>query len=93
MEQSETEAIIRITDHGQGIHSDHIGKIFEKFYRIGGADGRKPGTGLGLSICKGFVEAMSGTITAESPVDKRQGTRITVRLPLALHLHEGSKLV
>ena len=93
VEQSETEAIIRITDHGQGIHSDHIGKIFEKFYRIGGADGRKPGTGLGLSICKGFVEAMSGTITAESPVDKRQGTRITVRLPLALHLHEGSKLV
>ena len=91
--QNEDEAIISVTDHGHGIEASHLERVFEKFYRIGGPDGRKPGTGLGLSICKGFVEAMDGTILAESPVDRRQGTRITIRLPLALHAYCEAKTI
>lgn len=57
--------------------------MFEKFYRGGKADGRKAGTGLGLSICKGLVEAMGGTIEAQSPAARRRGTRIVLRFPVA----------
>ena len=42
-----------------------------------------PGPGLGLAIAKGFVEAMGGTIKAESPAVQRRGTRITLRFPAA----------
>ena len=38
--------------------------------------------GLGLSICKGFVEAMGGTIAVESPAEAGRGTRFTLRFPI-----------
>lgn len=75
--------VIRVTDDGPGIKPADLERVFEKFYRAGGADRRKPGTGLGLSICRGLVQAMGGTITAESPASRRRGTRMVVRLPLA----------
>jgi len=78
-----TDVLITVTDDGPGIKSADLDRIFEKFYRGGGADRRKPGTGLGLSICRGFVQAMGGTIVAESPAARRRGTRIVVRLPAA----------
>ena len=70
-----------MTDLGKGIPAKDLERIFEKFFRRGKADGRSPGTGLGLAIAKGFVEAMGGTITAESPAQRRRGTRITLHLP------------
>ena len=45
-------------------------RVFDKFYRAGGADRRRAGTGLGLAICRGFVEAMGGTITAGNRHDR-----------------------
>ena len=77
------EIVISVTDEGPGVKPADLERIFEKFFRAGRADGRKPGTGLGLSICRGLVEAMGGTIKAESPAVKRRGTRIVVRLPAA----------
>ncbi|MFW8696058.1 ATP-binding protein, partial [Mesorhizobium japonicum] len=38
------------------------------------------GTGLGLSICRGFVEAMGGTISAANRTD-RPGAVFTIRMP------------
>ena len=55
--------------------------MFEKFYRVRGSDGRPAGTGLGLAICRAIVQAMGGTIRAESPVAMGQGTRFVVELP------------
>lgn len=75
------EVVISVTDEGPGVKPADLGRIFEKFYRAGRSDGRKPGTGLGLSICKGLVEAMGGSIKAQSPAVRRRGTRIVVRLP------------
>lgn len=74
--------IISVTDLGRGIPPEELERVFEKFYRRGKSDGRAPGTGLGLSIARGFIEAMGGTIRAESPALKKRGTRITMRFPV-----------
>jgi two-component system sensor histidine kinase KdpD len=75
------EVVLSVTDEGPGVKTSELDRIFEKFYRGGRADGRRPGTGLGLSICRGLVEAMGGTIVAQSPAVRRRGTRIVIRLP------------
>lgn len=74
--------VISVTDEGPGIKPTELERVFDKFYRAGGSDGRRPGTGLGLSICRGLVEAMGGRIHAESPAVRRRGTRIVLRLPV-----------
>lgn len=83
--------LISVTDLGKGIPTDDLERVFEKFYRRGKADGRAPGTGLGLSIARGFVEAMGGTIRAESPAVKKRGTRIVMRFPVKDHSIEASE--
>jgi two-component system, OmpR family, sensor histidine kinase KdpD len=76
------EVLISVTDLGRGIPSEDLERVFEKFYRRGKSDGRAPGTGLGLSIARGFVEAMGGSIKAESPAMKKRGTRLVMRFPI-----------
>jgi two-component system, OmpR family, sensor histidine kinase KdpD len=72
---------ITVTDDGIGIPQESLGKVFGKFYRVTGGDGRAPGTGLGLSIAAALVSAMRGTITATSPAESGKGTEIAVVLP------------
>lgn len=76
------EIVISVTDAGRGIPAKDLDAVFGKFFRRGKPDGRVPGTGLGLSIAKGFVEAMGGTIKAESPAFRRKGTRMVLRFPI-----------
>ena len=77
------DLVISVTDQGKGIPPADLERIFDKFYRRGKVDGRPAGTGLGLSISRGFIEAMGGTIKAESPALRKRGTRIVIRLPAA----------
>ena len=77
------EIVLSVSDEGPGIKIADLERVFEKFWRGGGADGRLAGTGLGLSICRGLIEAMDGTIIAQSPAARRRGTRIVIRLPAA----------
>ncbi len=77
------DVVISVTDGGSGVKKNDLERIFEKFYRGGGVDGRKAGTGLGLSISRGLTEAMGGTISAQSPAQRRRGTRIVLRFPAA----------
>ena len=77
------EVVLTVSDEGPGIKPAELERIFEKFYRGGRADGRKAGTGLGLSISRRLVEAMGGTIAAQSPAVRRRGARFIVRLPVA----------
>jgi len=81
--QEGEKVVISVTDEGPGVKPADLARIFQKFYRGGRSDGRKAGTGLGLSICKGFVEAMGGTIEAQSPAARRRGTRILLKFPAA----------
>jgi signal transduction histidine kinase len=53
-----------VTDSGQGIASQYLDKIFDRYFRIPGT--QKEGTGLGLSISKEFIEAQGGQITVKS---------------------------
>jgi two-component system, OmpR family, sensor histidine kinase KdpD len=75
------DVVLMVEDQGAGIPNDELERVFEKFYRVKGGDGRSPGTGLGLAICRGIARAMGGSIRAESPVSKGRGTRIVVRIP------------
>jgi two-component system sensor histidine kinase KdpD len=74
--------VIEILDEGGGIPPEHLAHIFEKFYRIRRADRQRAGTGLGLAICRGFVEAMGGTVVAGNRED-RAGAVFTITLPVA----------
>jgi two-component system sensor histidine kinase KdpD len=60
---------IEVLDEGPGIPPGDLQRIFDKFFRIQVGDRRRAGTGLGLSICKGFAEAMGGSIVAENRSD------------------------
>ena len=74
--------ILRIIDEGSGIPPDDLEKIFDKFYRVHATDRKRAGTGLGLAICRGFIEAMGGTISAGNRAD-RSGAVFTISLPAA----------
>lgn len=73
---------IEVLDEGVGIPPDDIERIFDKFYRVHAQDRQRAGTGLGLAICRGFVEAMGGTITAGNRRD-RDGAIFAITLPAA----------
>jgi len=69
-----------VRDSGIGISSDHIGKIFSRFYQVDGAISRQyGGTGLGLSICKAYVELLGGRIWVNSKHGK--GTIFQFTIP------------
>ncbi|MDM9623862.1 sensor histidine kinase KdpD [Rhizobium sp. S96] len=71
---------IKVSDEGPGIPPADLERVFDTFYRVRKGDQVRAGTGLGLSICRGFVEAMGGTITAGNRSD-RSGAVFTIRLP------------
>lgn len=72
-------AAIRVSDLGSGIGSEHLPRVFDRFYR---ADYRNTrGLGLGLYTVKVTAEAHGGTVTVQSQVGK--GSTFTVSLPLA----------
>ncbi len=77
--------LVQVLDEGPGLPEGGGEMVFEKFTRLHGADRQRPGTGLGLAICRGFVEAMGGTIDAGNRTDHPdaapQGAVFTIRLP------------
>lgn len=76
------EVRIAVSDNGVGIPKAHLGRIFERFYRVDPARSREAGgTGLGLAIAKHTVEVLGGRIEVESAPE--EGSRFTVILPAA----------
>ncbi|TKT66754.1 sensor histidine kinase KdpD [Rhizobiaceae bacterium LC148] len=73
--------LLSISDEGPGIPSGDLERVFDSFYRVRKGDHVRAGTGLGLSICRGFIEAMGGTIKASNRPD-RSGAIFTIRMPV-----------
>jgi two-component system, OmpR family, phosphate regulon sensor histidine kinase PhoR len=71
---------IDVRDVGCGIALEHLGRVFERFYRVDKARSRKlGGTGLGLSIVKHIVQAHHGVVSVESTPGK--GSTFSIFLP------------
>jgi len=79
-------AVVEIADTGSGIPAEQLSRIYDPFFttkEIG------KGTGLGLSITYGIVQEHGGTITCDSQIG--QGTRFSIRLPLAVAVKMGRR--
>lgn len=71
---------ISVTDTGEGIPSQHLDRLFERFYRVDRARSRDlGGTGLGLAIVKHLAKAHGGEVSVTSRIG--QGTQFTIELP------------
>jgi signal transduction histidine kinase len=70
---------ISVTDTGEGIPSEDLHRVFERFYQAEARSGS--GTGLGLAISREIVRAHGGEITATNHAEG--GTRIRFTLPIS----------
>jgi two-component system phosphate regulon sensor histidine kinase PhoR len=78
--EGEHEIVISVRDQGCGIEKKHLGRLFERFYRVDKARSRQlGGTGLGLAIAKHIVQAHAGRLTVESTPGK--GSVFSIHLP------------
>ena len=72
---------VSVVDAGDGIAEEHLGHVFDRFYRADTARNRQQGgSGIGLTITRALVEAHGGDIVATSP-GRGAGARFTMRLP------------
>jgi signal transduction histidine kinase len=67
-----------VEDDGPGIEPDDIPHVFDRFYTVSRAAKRHVGSGLGLAIVHELVDAMGGTVRAESSA--KGGARMVVTL-------------
>lgn len=75
-------AVLQVRDTGLGIATEHVERVFERFYRVDRGRSRATGgTGLGLSIVRHIVEAHGGRVSLESALHR--GSTFRVELPVA----------
>lgn len=81
IEEKVKQTVITIANPGPEIPSEHLSKIFERFYRVDASrrEGQAENVGLGLSITKSIIEMHGGTIRAES---EKGRTCFTITLPM-----------
>jgi two-component system, OmpR family, sensor histidine kinase VicK len=81
VKQHHQEALFQVCDQGQGIPTNKLESIFERFQQVDSSDSRKKGgTGLGLAICRKIIEQHEGKIWAESALG--QGSIFSFTLPI-----------
>lgn len=75
--QEGQNAILKVSDDGQGMTADEAKHVFDRFYQTGNSTG---GTGIGLALVKAFTEMHHGNVTLESA--PRKGSTFTVSIPI-----------
>lgn len=81
--REDDEVELRVEDTGQGIPSEHLPHIFDRFYRVRGpseAASPEKGLGLGLSFVAWIARAHGGSVEVQS--DPGKGTTFRIRMPL-----------
>jgi two-component system, OmpR family, sensor kinase len=76
----DTNAAISVLDRGPGVAPEHLGRLFERFYRVPGHRLDDKGTGLGLAIAKGVAQLHHGSIKVANRSGR--GCEFVVHLPL-----------
>jgi signal transduction histidine kinase len=79
-----------VEDQGPGIAQEHLGHLFERFYRVPETRIANHGTGLGLFICQEIIHGHGGDITVDSVVSR--GTTFTITLPTKFDNQELPKV-
>jgi len=79
-ERRDSAELITVTDTGEGLTNEQMGRIFERFYRADRARSQEiRGTGLGLAIVKHLAKLHGGEVTVTSELTR--GTRFQIELP------------
>jgi PAS domain S-box-containing protein len=82
LQRNDSHALITVNDSGQGIASELLPYVFERFRQADSSNTSSDGgLGLGLSIVRQLVELHRGTVTAESS-GENAGTTFSVMLPV-----------
>jgi signal transduction histidine kinase len=79
VDQTPSEAVIRVRDTGRGIPAERLPRIFEMFHK---GDGEGSGLGVGLAVVKGLAEMHGGSVEARS-AGPGHGAEFVVTLPAA----------
>jgi two-component system heavy metal sensor histidine kinase CusS len=78
--QDEESTRVEVHDTGAGIESRHLGRLFDRFYRVDEARSSYPdGTGLGLSIVRSIMTLHGGTVSVAS--EPGRGSIFTLIFP------------
>ena len=82
VEAGANEISVSVTDTGEGISSEHLPHVFERFYRADKSRSREDGgSGVGLAISRALVEAMEGRIWVMSQ-GAGKGATFSFTLPI-----------
>ncbi len=85
------DALLRISDSGEGIPTRDLDRVFERFYRVDSARARATGgTGLGLAIVKHVIESHGGSVEVESELGV--GSTFVVHLPVLVGDNANAQL-
>lgn len=79
LEKTDRQARLTVSNPGEPIPAEQLGRLFERFYRADASRGEKSGFGLGLSIAAVIAQEHKGTLRAESG---GEGTRFVFAVPL-----------
>ncbi|GHF21908.1 histidine kinase [Amycolatopsis deserti] len=82
LRERDGHAELTVADTGVGIPADELPRLFQRFHRARGREGRShEGAGIGLALVWELVRLHDGTVSADSV--EGAGSTFTVRLPLA----------
>ena len=91
--RARSEAVVSVRDEGEGIETEFLPHVFERFRQADNTRTRTHGgLGLGLAIVRDLVAQHGGAVAAESG-GKGQGATFTVRLPLVEGRPEARRVV